>query len=511
MATQTTTLKRSPTAFQSSFQSIEWPICAYIQKNGHTISLYMNIIGVYGVMISTLPWSIGVFYNGRDNTTSNLKFIMSIGLCANALILFYVLDYMGIYDDYYTIKVGILLGCTFFACLIFLDGVFSNCVKTKNIKHADAKSILEQIEELKAKAKQFCIREVGKTQYYIHNRKAKIITPASMATISPSYSGRVQRERLMSMGPTKRCEDEEDLSEVEYEAMVNQCNRGSSSSNFDEYQCSRSTTHTSYNTTPEALTTEAAPAPVLVNDESSNTREKALEKLIRNLIGINAGDIYGLGLGQRELRIDFKDLRETQRSAQTEIDLLKSDHDEMKSQLFVLKAGQDELRADVEALKTGKVEHDEAIEDIQSKLKKVEELDELLRDKSKKQKKEIYKKLKLDRWYDAMIWQFFNVQTVDEYEDKLRHFTDDFFVIHFVLLSAVIALSAAYIVEVIMSGVVISSWIDVYEILVVLIAGNSTGFMIADKISVWCFKHYPSDPTDLENPSDDNAAPAVVK
>ena len=199
------------------------------------------------------------------------------------------------------------------------------------------------------------------------------------------------------------------------------------------------------------------------------------------------------------LQKDVVDLQSKQQRMDEELNEMRGGFAEFKEiynkEMGSLKKDQADLEDKVRELEENEDNRQKEMEDLQKKIDLIDSLEEEMTKKglSEEDKKLVRDVLNLQEWYDAMIWQFFDVHTVDNYEDKLRHFTDDFFVIHFILLSIVIALSVAYIADLFISGIVISSWTDLYEILVVLMAGNVTGYLFVDKISVWCFKYYPTE------------------
>eukprot|EP01083_Nonionella_stella_P255824 877540_1 len=97
--------------------------------------------------------------------------------------------------------------------------------------------------------------------------------------------------------------------------------------------------------------------------------------------------------------------------------------------------------------------------------------------------------------YDGYIWTCFNINTCDEWEHKLKHFTTNFFVIHFILLAVVVALLCGYILmgifQIINGETIIKSYTDFYQISAVLLANIMGGYQVVDKISVWFFDNFP--------------------
>ena len=102
----------------------------------------------------------------------------------------------------------------------------------------------------------------------------------------------------------------------------------------------------------------------------------------------------------------------------------------------------------------------------------------------------------IEQEYDAYIWLCFSISQCQDWHDKLDHFTEDFFVIHFILLSTVFASFAGYlsmgIIGFVNGETIIDSYDDIYNVSAVLIANVFGGYKIIDIISVWFFENFPA-------------------
>ena len=132
------------------FKSTQWPIIEFFQKNGDKISMWMNICGIYCIMILSLPWSFPACRSVFDvlrSVSIPSKTLIAAGLLFNAVAIFLIFEFMDILSSQSSLKIGILVGFAVLSFLIWFDGLCCYWVKQENAKNVNY-AVLKDLHNL---------------------------------------------------------------------------------------------------------------------------------------------------------------------------------------------------------------------------------------------------------------------------------------------------------------------------------------------------------------------------